>query len=185
MVDDREYQAEFGAGDGLEARRPLARQLARKITQEFRLKEPPVEVAILIQARGLRLVLSAVAGALSGQLFPKQSEIFVNTCNRSTARQRFTMAHELGHWELRHYLNEELPPDSQGFEGVYEAQGSYEGRSPIEIEANTFAAELLMPGAWIKREKRPLAAGRANELAELYGVSREAMFYQLMHYKMI
>jgi Zn-dependent peptidase ImmA (M78 family) len=130
-------------------------------------------------------VLEAVHGALSGQLFPRQHEVFVNTHGRSLGRQRFTMAHEFGHWELNHYLEEELPPDSQGFEGVYDSASDKEGHSPTEVEANTFAAELLMPGAWVRREKRPVAPGRAHQLADAYEVSREAMFYQLLHYKML
>jgi len=185
MTDDREYQPEFGEGEARGARRSLARQMAKKVIKEFRLKSPPVDVVMLIRERGLRLVQSDVPGAVSGQLFPAQSEVFVNTHNRSLARQRFTMGHELGHWELRHHLEDELPADSYGFAGVYEAEGESEGRSSIEIEANTFAAELLMPGSWIKTEKRPLSSGRATELAALYQVSHEAMFYQLMHYKML
>jgi len=159
--------------------------MARNVIKEFRLKGPPVDVSMIIRERGLRLVQSDAPGAVSGQLFPGQSEVFVNTHNRSRARQRFTMGHELGHWELRHYLEEELPADSHGFGGVYDAGGESEGRSSIEIEANTFAAELLMPGTWIKAERRPLPGGRAAELAALYEVSYEAMFYQLMQYKML
>jgi len=181
MSGDREYQPEFGAGEGREARRPFARQMARKVVKAFHLKGPPVDVAAIIAERGLRVVVSDVEGAVSGQLFPKQREIFVNAHNRSVARQRFTMAHELGHWELRHHFGDDLPPDSQGFEGVYEGEGESEGRSAIEIEANAFAAELLMPASWIKKERRPLGTDRAQELVELYQVSREAMFYQLMH----
>jgi len=68
---------------------------------------------------------------------------------------------------------------------VYESEGLSEGRSPMEIEANTFAAELLMPGSWLKREGRRIAPGRAQDLARRYEVSGETMFYQLMHYRMI
>jgi Zn-dependent peptidase ImmA (M78 family) len=185
MSDTREYQPEFGDDEIRQARRTVARQVANSVVTEFRLSGPPVDVAMIVAARGLRLEQSAVPGAVSGQLFPVQREVFINTHNRSRARQRFTLAHELGHWELRHHLEEDLPADSQGFEGVYESEGSSDGRSPMEIEANTFAAEVLMPGRWIKKERRPLATGRAHELALLYDVSRETMFYQLMHYRML
>ncbi len=151
---------------------------------EFSLVAPPVDLIPLIKARGLKLVREEVRGSVSGRLYPKTREIFVNTYSRSIARQRFTAAHELGHWELRHYQEEDLPPDSQGFEGAYESGAGWEGRSAIEIEANAFAAELLMPGNWLKREVRPLKPGRADVLAAEYRVSRQAMFYQLMQYNM-
>jgi len=183
--DEREYQPEVGSDDIRQARRAVARQLAGKVVSEFRLIGPPVDVAMIVRARGLRLVEGAVPGAVSGQLFPLQREVFINTHNRSVVRQRFTLGHELGHWEMEHYLEEDLPADSQGFEGVYESAGTSDGPSPIEAEANTFSAELLMPGGWIRKERRPLAPGRAQELARLYHVSNETMFYQLLHYKMI
>jgi Zn-dependent peptidase ImmA (M78 family) len=126
-----------------------------------------------------------VKGPLSGRLFVETKEIFINSQDRTAARQRFTMAHELGHWELRHSENEEIPPDSQGFAGAFENEGETEGRSPVEVEANCFAAELLMPSAWLKKERKPVPAGRPDALAALYGVSREAMFYQLMRCNLI
>jgi Zn-dependent peptidase ImmA (M78 family) len=184
MRDDRQYQPDFAEGENVAPRRALARGVAVKMIAEFQLKGPPVDIALLIRERGLKLVCSEADGALSGQLFPDQREVFVNTHNRHLHRQRFTMAHELGHWELRHYLEDELQADSMGFEGAFDGLGQSEGRSPIEIEANTFAAEILIPGAWIKRERRPLAPGRADQLGNVYQVSREAMFYQLMHLKM-
>jgi hypothetical protein len=51
-------------------------------------------------------------------------------------RRRFTIAHELGHWELHAAYSQMLcsAEDMRDY-----------GRSPLEVEANCFAAELLMP----------------------------------------
>jgi len=51
-------------------------------------------------------------------------------------RMRFTLAHELGHWELHSEYSQLLcsAADMRDY-----------GRSPLEVEANYFAAELLMP----------------------------------------
>jgi len=185
MIDDREYQPDFGEGEETGPRRKLARQLAANLVKQDRLSGPPVDVAAIIARKGLKLVVCDVPGSLSGKLYPDQREVLVNSRGRSQGRQRFTMAHELGHWELRHHLEDELPEDSQGFDGAYGSGEGAEGRSNVEIEANTYAAELLMPGAWIRRERKPLSPGKPDQLAELYQVSREAMFYQLMHYKML
>ena len=95
-------------------------------------------------------------------------------------RYRFTLAHELGHWQLRHHTLAELPPDTLGYSGAFEDEGSHEGRSTVEVEANTFASELLMPSPWIRKLTKPLSIGAPSLLAQTYGVSEQAMFYQLM-----
>lgn len=53
-------------------------------------------------------------------------------------RRRFTIAHELGHWELHEEYSQLLcsAEDMRDY-----------GRSPLEVEANCFAAELLMPNS--------------------------------------
>jgi Zn-dependent peptidase ImmA (M78 family) len=53
-------------------------------------------------------------------------------------RRRFTIAHELGHWELHENYSQFLC-DAQDMRDY--------GRSPLEVEANHFAAELLMPAS--------------------------------------
>lgn len=184
MWDEREYQPDFDADERTRAAEPnrtLARDRARALLKAQRVATPPVDVEAIISARGLTLIRVQVNGRLSGQLYPNVREIVINTRERSDSRQRFTMAHELGHWELGHYLRAELPDDTLGFAGAYEGSGGSDGRSAIEIEANAFAAELLMPGAWLRKLSKPLRPGAPDELASIYGVSREAMFYQLMH----
>lgn len=56
-------------------------------------------------------------------------------------RRRFTIAHELGHWGLHEQYSQFLCD--------VEDMRDY-GRSPLEVEANHFAAELLMPGSHFK-----------------------------------
>lgn len=69
--------------------------------------------------------------------------IIVNR-NFPHTRQRFTLAHEIGHVIIPwHYGS--IVDDIQG--GIGDVVGGY---SEIELEANRFAAELLMPSAWIK-----------------------------------
>ncbi len=101
--------------------------------------------------------------------------ILINS-DKSRARRRFTIAHELAHLALDHLGEGEvvLDNDLAGGEG--------------ETEANAFAAGLLMPkegveGA-LKRLERRLAADagpldRAVWLAQALGVSEEAAAYRL------
>jgi ribosomal protein S24E len=185
---EREYQPDFDAKERAKDSEPryrVARESARRLLQLYKLTAPPVDVEAIVRARGLTLAKVEVEGHLSAQLYAEAREIVVNTHQRSIGRQRFSIAHELGHWELAHYLLEELPPDTRGFAGAYEGEGESEGRSPVEIEANVFAAELLMPTAWIHKLPKPLGPDKPDRLAHEYQVSREAMFYQLMRCRMI
>lgn len=88
-------------------------------------------------------------------------------------RQRFTMAHELGHYTAIKLAN---PNSTIGLvERRDELAGA--GTDPVEIDANSFAADLLMPEAavrlWAWRGKTREA------LAKDFGVSLSAMGYRL------
>lgn len=53
-------------------------------------------------------------------------------------RKRFAVAHEIGHWLLHESLSQVLSCTSEDMVDRYKS-------SPPELEANSFAAELLMP----------------------------------------
>jgi Zn-dependent peptidase ImmA (M78 family) len=185
MTNDysREYAPDFDAEERVRAQKPrhqLAKELARKLLDELQIMAPAVDVDGVARSRGLTVLRLDLDSRVSGSLYPTRREIVVNTRDRTLGRQRFTIAHELGHWELRHWQMEALPEDTLGYGGAFEGQGSSEGRSSVEVEANTFAAELLIPSKWIRRLKKPLTPDAPSELAQQYAVSQEAMFYQLM-----
>ena len=73
-----------------------------------------------------------------GRLIRKNGRGIIHVRNdiRYEGRRRFTIAHELGHWELHKEVSQFLCEE--------EDMRDY-GRSPMEMEANCFAAELLMP----------------------------------------
>lgn len=106
----------------------------------------------------------------------------------SSSRQRFTIAHELGHL----VLHEGRP---MIVDHVVRVRFNLrDGTSSLatdkqEIEANRFAAELLMPRDWIIREVEA-ALEREHDLdeetlvqdmAELCEVSPQAMEYRLIN----
>lgn len=79
-------------------------------------------------------------------------------------RDRFTIAHELGHLFLRH-LDEN---------GVLHR----EGKNQIEYQANQFAAELLMPEDMFKEELLRNKDGITcdiNSMSQIFGVSPSAI----------
>jgi hypothetical protein len=69
------------------------------------------------------------------------------------SRYRFTLAHEAGHWRLHRHLFQgsanqlSLLPGAERPEYVCRSTD----RAPIEIQANKFAAALLMPRDMVKR----------------------------------
>jgi Zn-dependent peptidase ImmA (M78 family) len=104
--------------------------------------------------------------------------IVVNT-NESNVRKRFTIAHEIGHFIL--HTNELLHVDT-----IFKRDSkSALATSIMEIQANQFAAELLMPTDELTKETRKLVENGKNaeqiaqELATQYEVSSEAATIKL------
>lgn len=76
-----------------------------------------------------------------------------------SGRKRFAVAHEIGHWVLHENVSQVLSCTSEDMVAQYKA-------SAPEIEANYFAAELLMPRA-LYRKKMGTAAPSAQLLRDL------------------
>ena len=110
------------------------------------------------------LVLEIDAGAV----------IWVNGEHAQT-RQRFTLAHELGHHLLRHAdtfrldLGGDLAPNATG------GHPNYDWRA--ERSANEFAASLLMPASMVRRAAATVTDVVA--LASQFKVSPAAMGFRL------
>ena len=87
---------------------------------------------------------------------------------REEGRKRFTIAHELGHFLLH-------PKITQVFECTTGDLTDYR-KNPIEIEANLFASEVLMPSIQFKKLSKttdPTFEG-IGELAKKFNVSLTA-----------
>lgn len=118
---------------------------ALRLLEEHDVRTAPVPLDRIVRAAGVVVQYAPFDDELSGLAFIKdgQAMIGVNSLH-STARQRFTLAHELGHILLHRPVLEAS--------GVHVDKGSLRrdnlasaGTDDQEIEANNFAAELLMP----------------------------------------
>ncbi|WP_241609364.1 ImmA/IrrE family metallo-endopeptidase [Rosenbergiella australiborealis] len=87
----------------------------------------------------------------------------------SLKRQRFTIAHELGHYVLNH--GHSFRDNNQNF-----TLNNFDIR---EVEANKFAAELLMPESAVSVLLNQRKINNLSELARLFDVSIPAMKYRL------
>lgn len=102
----------------------------------------------------------------------------VYNADEAEVRQRFTIAHELGHYALGHL--------SSGKTMWRDTKDSFSSAAynPSEVEANRFAARLLMPADAIK-----VAVADGNRtiagLADLFRVSQVAMKFRLKNLGML
>lgn len=125
---------------------------------------------------------------LAGFLFvtPSVGLVFVNASD-SVPRQRFSAAHELGHFVLHRYQMRGV----SFADTVEDIKLTDEQSDQHEREANWFAAELLMPeqvcreraNAFRKAYKVWPRSPLAHHLAAELLVSREAMLYRLQELK--
>lgn len=130
----------------------------------------PARVAELLGLQPQKLMLDFdVDGLLVRDKKGEPLKVVFNA-HASPQRQRFIVAHEIGHW-VHEYQNES---DDSVF-GVVEDRDDTSSRRIYgeEIWANRFAAALLMPAAIVRRH---WGEGRTrDELAEMFGVSRLSM----------
>jgi Zn-dependent peptidase ImmA (M78 family) len=112
---------------------------AQRILEEFGIENPnDFSVADLIHARDIILQEKKISNADGRIVFGKGKTIIsINSEIKYTGRKRFTMAHELGHFELHHNKNTHLEDNSLTLD--------YFKNGGQEYEANQFATELLMP----------------------------------------
>ena len=90
-------------------------------------------------------------------------------------RQRFSIAHELGHWMLDRGKTAHLCKES-------DLSAPWESRQDPESRANEFAAELLMPRVMFKAlaKDREVTFKTVEELARMFQTSRTATAIRLI-----
>lgn len=127
-----------------------AREAARRILQEHNVKRAPVQIERIIKNMGIVLDYAPLDEELSGMAFVKDgvSIIGLNALHHPN-RQRFSAAHELAHHILHEPKLHEEVHVSKGLRVLRRDPTSSKGTDPIEIEANTFASELLMPEEYL------------------------------------
>jgi Zn-dependent peptidase ImmA (M78 family) len=163
-------------------RRKRVEQTVRELLGANQVSHPPIPVDRIAKRQGLMLRAEPLESTLSGFLYRAGDRAVVGTNSlQPQVRQRFTVAHELGHFML-HEL-EELHVDRQ-VHFKLRSKLSSQGTDDDEIEANLFAAEILMPRGMIASDVRRLGAidvidDKITALAQRYRVSVQAMTLRL------
>lgn len=164
---------------------------ARNLLATAKVTKAPIKVYELAKKHA-QLIEVEMDDEISGMLVPvpssvgeKKNWVIVVNKRHAKVRKRFTVAHELAHL-LLHDFNE--PHADRGFKVRFRNPQSSEGAVLEEIEANQFAAELLMPAHLIidrliakKIEYVPSDPDddKLAEIAEEFGVSRQALGIRL------
>ncbi len=163
------------------SRASTAEKKATDLLEEFGIREAPIPVEDLARHLGAQLTYEAFDGDVSGMLYRADDRAIIGVnSHHATTRQRFTVAHEIAH--LRLHKGQPVFVDSFARVNLRNGKSTRE-----EVEANAFAAELLMPEALVQHEvDRVLTRDRditplqlVGKLANKFQVSTEAMTYRL------
>lgn len=132
----------------------------------------PVDVEACAAAVGLPIYSANLGRGISGMI-KREGDGFVCFVDASepSVRQRFTAAHELGHF----VLHKDMIGDTHSDNYLLRADG-FNGYQ--ETQANTFAADLLMPRELIE-QKMIEGVTTVQDLAKAFNVSQIAMGIRL------
>lgn len=147
--------------------------------KQWSIKNVPIPVEEIAGKLGIRVRMApAPSDDISGLLIRKKSWALIGINeNESHVRQRFTLAHELGHFFLH--------PTKDAFVDYRDNQTGVI-RNFKERQANMFASAFLIPKQQIsadvkKISKEGIFDPEIEVLAKKYDVSKEAMNYRIIN----
>lgn len=164
---------------------------AYELLKKFKINTVPTPIESIAEKLGIIIQKEDFDGDLSGILFrdPDGVIIGVNSLH-SNPRRRFTIAHEIGHYIL--HKGDPVHID-RGFRVNFRDSKSSMAIDFEEIEANAFAAALLMPEKKvIETVKKKFKEGidledntELKKIADEFEVSQQAMLIRLVNLGLI
>lgn len=159
-----------------------AERAARSIRDRLELFETPADLEAICQGLGIISFNKRLANNLSGMAFIKDGVgAIITNATHPKNRKRFTMAHEIGHHVMHSsYLEHNVHVDTNVLK---RDELSSEGIDTKEVQANAFAAELLMPRKQMRKfAGLDLADDRAvADAAQMFQTSTAAFTYRLLN----
>lgn len=163
-----------------------AEKKAREVLEQHDVTKAPTPLEAIVKSFGIRVVAKPYDATgyhdVSGMLYRSATDTVVGLNeNHSETRRRFSLAHELGHFLL--HKGEVFVDAKVNFRNRLSSMGV----DREEIEANEFAAELLMPSDLVSTEfyklfdadKTSEHASPVDTLASRFKVSTQAMEFRL------
>ncbi len=156
----------------------------RELLDKHSIQSAPVDIFQVVQDEGLRLLIDDIEYDHSGFLLVEggKATVVINRRHHPN-RQRFTAAHELGHYFLHACEDDHIFVDKAYHRSPLSSTGIYQQ----EIEANRFAAALLMPEEFIIEHTDGIDLTDLDiyRLADEFGVSEQAMTLRLANLQLI
>ncbi len=147
------------------------RDKAESVLKMARINEAPIDIDEVALSLGFKVVRYPFPDKLKGRVLIKDGVkvIGVNE-NHPVALQRYTIAHELGHYlnGHEHYEKTFIADETRFFDPNFQQ----------EKEADAFAAEILMPKYILEKDLAELGLD-INKLIEKYQVSEQALWIRL------
>ena len=161
----------------------ILRRYAQDILRRAKAYTVPVPLDKVAKHLGISVNYEPFDGELSGMIAKKgqHAVIGVNSL-QSNNRQRFTLAHEIGHYALHDF---DVHVDKSFVVRNRDSKSSL-AIDHEEIEANRFAAELLMPKDLLEADLDKFEidiedAETIQHMARRYGVSEQAMTLRIVN----
>ena len=175
----------------------------KAIEARQKLKKPDkcnIDMKELMQIYNIKYISKKLPDNISGASMTTENgkQIIVVNDDQPTNRKKFTIAHELGHFLLRHgtalntqdkgIKDSEIEKHKIPSQILFRDAKTSEGSDWREVEANYFAASLLMPRNILNNEIKKLVCEKSKpylsesdvwELAGKFKVSTVAMSIRL------
>lgn len=134
---------------------------------------PPTDLERVALHFGITVLRGPRAAGVAAHFDAERNEIVLGEFDR------WPFAHELGHALLSHGT-------SQCFSGASASDMPLDEADlgvPFEVEANRFARHLLVPRPWL--EAAMARGNKVPQLAPLFGVSQQVIWFSLEGYRLI
>lgn len=150
-------------------------QYAQDIISSFNLT-PPIDLNKICEMLDINVRYETL-GVMEALLIVapgKRNIIIDNSRNMYSRRERFTIAHEIGHYTIPWHEN------LQQCDKIVD----FKSEDTVECEANEFASELLVPKSYLIEDIRgkKVTLALIKELAEKYDVSLVVMARRILEY---
>lgn len=140
---------------------------------------PPINLYKICDYFNIKVVTDNLQDAYAYFCMQKGKKIIIlNTSIIGTEKERFTLAHELGHYFLPEHLWNEIDVYKEDNYNIYKS------KKRIETDVDKFAAELLMPSNYIDSELSNISLKDFKELTQIakkYDVSLTSLLFKYIN----
>lgn len=151
----------------------------------------PININKCASYLNISLVKHQLSDDVSGFIIAKDDKTQIGyNANHSEKRNRFTIAHEIGHYILHKEVSKFFIDNFNT--PLFRDNSSSSGEIAREKQANAFAAALLMPAELIEKEITNYYSKQVTKKIELvdalathFNVSKNAMMFRLINLEKI